>query len=404
MRICLKQKIIALLLTIFMTLTLLPIYANAEVGGDGNAKETLSPPVQLGDDVTARGGLAPMSINPDHAFVVNETSYETLQQAIDNAISGDVIALQKTITDYVSETVVIDGKNITIDLGNENLTIHKSSGLALEVRNCTVSVKGSGKFNVSGGVGIHADRATITVHNVIGAQGNGVYAYNGGNITVLDNATGYSSGVKAESGGIITVHGSVSGYSTGVFASGKGSSVTVAMNVLTTNSYSTGVSVENGAYIEVGNDVKSTADNSTGVIATFASEAHIKGDVSASFSGVQAEGVASQVTVDKNITVSGANATGIGTRDSGIVNVLGNVIAEGIGSKGIYVGGGTVTVAGNVSASKTGVEIGVYGTGDVTIRGTLTVLDISHIYIKLGSVTFNSGNYITNPDMPGYHI
>jgi uncharacterized repeat protein (TIGR02543 family) len=449
--------------------------ADMESDGDIGAKEPPSPPVRPADAGVARSGVAPMGvIDPTHAFVVDETSYATLPDAIAAVPSeGGTIVLQKDASPSVTDTLLIEDKDITFDLTKGNLSIFKSAGLALKVKNCTVSVTGDGYLDVAGGVGIHADNGTITVRDVTGNQGDGAYAFNGGNITVegeaksngssgkavhaqLDGhveannaiATGsgsygaladggtveitqdaqglrggvrainsgtitvggnavcnsagdYGAGAEAESGGTITVQGSVTGYSTGVLATGENSTVTVTMNVITTNNYSVGVSPQYGGYIEVGQDVTSTAEYSTGANATDGGRAHIKGHVSVTLNGVQAANLASQVTVDKNITVSGANATAIQVDENGTVTVGGNVTAESSGSKGFYVTGGTAAVAGDVSAGEKGVVVTFEG-GDVTIGGTLTVLNPT-AYIVFSGDPKNIDEYTTDSET-GYRI
>jgi uncharacterized repeat protein (TIGR02543 family) len=449
--------------------------ADMESDGDIGAKEPPSPPVRPADAGVARSGVAPMGvIDPTHAFVVDETSYATLPDAIAAVPSeGGTIVLQKDASPSVTDTLLIEDKDITFDLTKGNLSIFKSAGLALKVKNCTVSVTGDGYLDVAGGVGIHADNGTITVRDVTGNQGDGAYAFNGGNITVegeaksngssgkavhaqLDGhveannaiATGsgsygaladggtveitqdaqglrggvrainsgtitvggnavcnsagdYGAGAEAESGGTITVQGSVTGYSTGVLATGENSTVTVTMNVITTNNYSVGVSPQDGGYIEVGQDVTSTAEYSTGANATDGGRAHIKGHVSVTLNGVQAANLASQVTVDKNITVSGANATAIQVDENGTVTVGGNVTAESSGSKGFYVTGGTAAVAGDVSAGEKGVVVTFEG-GDVTIGGTLTVLNPTP-YIEFSGVPKDIEDHTVDPET-GYRI
>lgn len=296
-----------------------------------------------------------------------------------------------------STAVRADGTGSKLTVGYAEATAGGNAAYALNGSKITVQGDAKGYS-----YGAYANAASVEIAKNAQGKRGGVRAINSGVITVGENAIcnsdgDYGAGAEAESGGTITVQGSVTGYSTGVFATGENSTVTVAMDVLTTQIYSTGVSVEYGGYIEVGHDVTSTAGYSTGVISTFGGRAHINGHVSVAISGVQAEGSDSQVTVDKNITVSGDNATGIGIIDTGTVTVGGNVTADEPGSTGIYVGGGTVTVDGNVSASNRGVVVTVKG-GDVTIHGTLTVSDLTPIYIEFSGIPKTSEDFTSDPN------
>ena len=255
--------------------------------------------------------ITPMAIEPDHAYVVGGDSYAALEEALAAVPSGGgTIALQKDANPIVTNTIMID-KNITFDLTNGNLSIFKSSGLALDVKNCTVSLTGSGCLDVTGGVGIHADNATVTVRNVTGNQGDGAYAFNGGKIIVLGDAKGYGAGA---------------------FAYGNGSTITVAGDALSTGNNEMAVLAENEGSVEVAGNATATGMGSTGAKAKSVGTVKITGDATGSAYGVYAI-TYSKITVGGNVAATGSGAaTGAFATDNSTVttdgSLSGSIFAE----------------------------------------------------------------------------
>ncbi len=245
-----KNRIMPVLLSLFMIISMFSINADADISYT----------------------ITPMSIDPNDVCAIGETGYATLEAALGAVQNGETIRLIKDINKTFTDTIKID-KNITFDLTDGNLTIFKSAGLALEVKNCTISLTGGGYMDVIGGVGIHANNATLTVRNVTGNQGNGAYAINGGKITVLGNAKGVATAVYAYGNdSIITVSGSAISTGNNVYSIGA---KTEQLGTVTINGdakgYCYGVHAYNYSTITVLGDVAATRSDGEGSVGAYAS-------------------------------------------------------------------------------------------------------------------------------------
>lgn len=274
----LRNRTLSVILSVCMIMSLCPLTANAED--------------------------TPLVIDPAHAYVVDGSSYAALEEALAAVSSGGAIILQKDANPSVKDTIKIE-KDVTFDLTNGNLSIRKSAGLALEVKNCTVSIKGGGQMSVTGGVGLHAIKAAVTVHYVTGNQEKGAAAYDGGQITVLGDAKGVAAAA---------------------YAYGSGSIIIVGDDAISTGSGGKAIEASTGGHVQAKNAIADGA-NSYGASAT---------------------GVGSSVLITGN--VKGVEG-GVWAQNSAEIEVNGNVIAEGGGSIGAWANtGGKIIVDGSITA------------------------------------------------------
>ena len=172
-----KRKLLSVLLTLAMALTLLPVSAMAE-GETANVAK------------------------------VGDTEHTTLQAAIDAASSGAEV---KLIAD-TNENVTI-GKNITLDLGGKTLTNTNAGKATISVTGGTVTVKngtvigGTGYYNIE----VTKDsNANLTLEGVTATAGNTGSSMidNWGTMTITSGT--YSGGlnvVKSEEDSKLTIDG-----------------------------------------------------------------------------------------------------------------------------------------------------------------------------------------------------
>lgn len=254
-----KNKILPVLLSLFMIISMFSVSANAE---------NINADIEESADYV----VTPMSINPGDVCAIGETGYATLEAALSAVQSGETIRLLKDINKTFTNTIKID-KNITFDLTDGNLTIFKSAGLALEVKNCTVSLIGEGYMDVTGGVGIEANNAIVTVRNVTGNQGKGAYAIDGGKITVLGDAKGRSEAACAfGNNSVITVEGDSISTGNDTLAVGAKAEQLGTVNVKgDAKGYSYGVYAYNYSVVTVESDVTATGSDGIGAIGAYAS-------------------------------------------------------------------------------------------------------------------------------------
>ena len=175
-----KRKLLSVLLTLAMALTLLPVSAMAE-GETANVAK------------------------------VGDTEHTTLQAAIDAASSGAEV---KLIAD-TNENVTI-GKNITLDLGGKTLTntnagkatLTVAAGATATVKNGSI-VGGTGHYNIA--VGTKAvPGGNLTLEGVTATAGNNDSSMidNWGTLTIKSGTyTGGLNVVKSEEGSTLNING-----------------------------------------------------------------------------------------------------------------------------------------------------------------------------------------------------
>lgn len=272
--------------------------------------------------------------------------------------SGDTIKLIANI-DYESP-IVIDGMNITFDVGEYTLTI-------------TSTVVDSAALEVGPGGTVKLKRTTGALNIVTSSlYGNGVYTYEGGVATVTNVTvnTGYCWAAFADTNSVINITGDVT---------------------CTASSGARGLCAFGGGKVNVGGDVLVTGDEfSHGIMCGSRGAVHIdgslqvQGDDSYGIDFEEADGtdqVDGTVQVDGGITVEGTYCYGVASdvSDSKFV-VTGNIRAsgdKGIGVEAVsFFGNTTVTVKGNVSTSGricSGAESAYHGAvrvnGDISVEG-----------------------------------
>ena len=179
------------------------------------------------------------------AAQIGETTYETLQAAIDAATAGDTVTLLANTT----EDVTID-KNITLDLGGKTLTNTNAGKATISVTGGIVTVKngtvvgGTSYYNIEVTKGSNAN---LTLEGVTATAGNTDSSMidNFGDLTI--NSGTYTGGlnvVKSEEGSKLTITGgtftleyATNGYTGVVFAYGD---TTISGGEFTQNLTTTG--------------------------------------------------------------------------------------------------------------------------------------------------------------------
>ncbi|HZK24218.1 MAG TPA: hypothetical protein VFC74_02385, partial [Oscillospiraceae bacterium] len=307
-------------ITLTSPLTLLPVVARAEVLPLDRSEETADSGLSVDTDedmdtdadanvgaqrLPPTSDMIPMSINPEHAYVVDENSYATLGEALNAVPSGGTGTIELRATVIHNSPVEISNKNITFELTQGSLTIDVSSGTALTVSlGSVVTLTGSGTLDVKGPAGgVYAEGATVTVDNALATSGTGAYARDGGVITVLGNTTGSSPGA---------------------FAFGSGSIITVEGDAKTTGSGANAVFAMSGGRVEAKNAI-ATGTNSNGVQAS-----------------------AGTVLISENVR---GNNYGAWAEEKGVITIGGDVTADGTNSIGAWAyTGGTITIDGTITA------------------------------------------------------
>lgn len=158
---------------------------------------------------------------PSETFVVSSTV--ELQSALTQATDGDIIQLNTDIVYNTTAVIIVQGKNIILDMNDHNLTISNNgtgAGLRLEIpasneRNATqVHVIGSGDLKISSttpALSIDASRftsaATVNVE-LLSRSGAGI----GGTLADVDIQNGSvtgSNGILLSHNSNVTVKGSI---------------------------------------------------------------------------------------------------------------------------------------------------------------------------------------------------
>lgn len=235
-------------------------------------------------------------------------------------------------------------------------------------------VEGDVSGELQGGVmspgAVAVEGADLTVN---GNVSDGLVS-DGATLTVNGNVTGNGIDTVVAEKGTVTVNGTVTAtdlnQQTGVLAS-NGSKLTVG-DTEVSGKESTGVIAESGSKATAGN-VKVSGECMTGASAYGDSTVHVKGNVTADgkrdMTGVSirnesiTEGDKPSLTVDGNVTATGAISTGI-YGEIGTIKVGGDVSG---GEAVIAKGEANVTVGGSVSGTLVG--IAARGNAAVSVKG-----------------------------------
>ncbi len=284
-----------------------------------------------------------------------------LEDALTNVVDGGTIKLMNTIN--YDKPIVVEDKNIVLDLEKGSLIINTNMGTALTVTNGSITNIGSGYIDVKGtSAGVRADKGTVTVRYAEATGGTGAYADNGSAITVLGDSKGYAMGAYAE----------------------RDSSITVNDDAMSSGAGSRAVEASAGGYIQVKNAVASGA-NSYGAKATNAT-IYITNDVVGVEGGAWALN-SGEITVGRNVTADGGGSYGAKSETGGTITIDGLITAENYAKVGVI----TKTFDDKIIPS--------------TKVGYLTYTDdISTVWVKDGTPTvtyvltvqngLGSGNYL----------
>ncbi|MBU7006029.1 S-layer homology domain-containing protein [Phosphitispora fastidiosa] len=299
---------------------------------------------------------------PADVCEIDGTGYSTLDDALAAVEDGETatITLLQNI-DYESGTgISVINKNITFDLGTYTLNLglfHTDPVLEAGSGGVVDIIDTDGGFlNIAGGYrGVYAhDGGTVTVSGISGIYGYGVAADSGSSVTVKGNISAMNNvgtGLLVNSGASVHVEGSVQSL-TGIGVHGTDTSVTIDGDVSASNG--TGASVSAGANLTVAGNIQGAYKGIT-AYGTNGGTAHIEGTVTASNNlGVEASG-GSNVTIDGDVTSkNGIYAYGEGTS----VFIKNNTTSTGATAAGATaLGGGQITIDGTITAN-TYIQVG----------------------------------------------
>ena len=199
-----------------------------------------------------------------------------LTNALSQIASGQTIVLTGNIN--YNDTITIDGKDITFDLNGFNLNVYKTTGVILTVENnanVRLSDNTGGVLNIIGqdSIGVLAKTGgKVVVSNVFSAIEQdsdnfvGVEAIGAGSsVTVLNEISVVgqnTNGVYAREGGSITVKKLIDvegSSSTAILATGEDSLVTALGDVRVKGYKTIGVEAEDGANVTVDKYLSSQA-------------------------------------------------------------------------------------------------------------------------------------------------
>ena len=352
------------------------------------------------------------------AAVANAASLETagnageLSAALANVDDGGTIQL--TASFVYDDEVIIDSKNITIDLNGYTLSIDGSGSAVLSgvlvIKDHTLTVKGSGALNVIysdiwDNKGIVVDNGTFDVAN--GAVVNS----NGGDYDIYTNGIYASDSMVTITDGVINTD---SVYATGVSnitvteagfteAAGANANITVLYDVKS-------IWAESGSTINVLGNVLGNYkyDLACAVYAGDFSTVNISGNITFTgyydyYGAVCADGDG-EVYVGGNITVTGPEITGIYIQKGATVTVDGNInVTQTLTDEpedyvfGIFiekVGVGIVYVKGNIKVVGNGYGVVILSDdSSVVVDGTVT----AKIFAFFDSQEIFPGDYLSVP-------
>lgn len=257
---------------------------------------------QLIETFDEEGILPDTNTEEEKVCEIDDVQYATLHEALEEAGSTAIIKLLNSFTTH--QSVIINNKDITLDLNGYTLKVDTTADEGLKVTNGTLDLKGEGELNVSGKLyGVWANKGKVTVTNATASDtsssGIGVFAILGSEITVRNDAFGEAHGVRADNiNTVVTVEGNVSNSAPvlgAVYSAGQ-AVVTVKGNVTSAegrgvHTYNGKVTVENNVS---GRHVGAFAEDSI-------SEIYIKGNLSSENTGAVIDTGNGTITVDGEI-------------------------------------------------------------------------------------------------------
>ena len=288
---------------------------------------------------------------------IDSAEYDTLEEALENAVDGDTITLLKSI-EY-NDHIHLANKNITLDLNGFNFNLNNTAGDGLWVENGSWDLAGEGEFNVT-------------------SKYYAVYAFGGGSVTVTNVTSsgdgGFPAALASGSDSTVTVPGDSVAEGTGGKAvySANGANIVVWGDAIATGYEGQAVYAPSGSATIHGDALTSGNNSYLNIYATFGGNILIKGNAEATGHGsytLYSDGENSNIEVLGNVTgteigvysrnsasalihgnVTATAGYGIVVESSGNVNVLGDVSATG--GAGASVSIGTATIEGSISASQ----------------------------------------------------
>ena len=349
-----------------------------------------------GGIVTPEAGTSITPLSRDYVCEISGGgSYETLTEAIDDAIDGDTIIILTDIAD--DEDISISNKYLTIDLDGYTVEIDSLTGV-----NGGIAVNGGGTLNINGNV-------TVTGKAAVGIAASGAGTQvTAGSVTVTDAVTAHTAepsshavGVLAEDGAAVEIGDlEITGnWSYGIVAD----DVTVtADSVSVYGNFIMGMRAQDEAVVAIAGDITVTGSAPRGIIAESGADVTVGGDV---------------ITTGGFLQITGLYSWNIGVdADEASVTVAGNVIcnADGDFVLGIFAYDGDVTVGGliiNAAASAGGYDtygVEAYGVSVITIDGEFVYPDGAFyiymyddvededVYFEEGDGVISAGYYVYN--------
>lgn len=315
---------------------------------------------------------------------IDTTEYDTLGEALGNAVDGDIIELLKDLTH--SSSIITDNKVLNIDLSGYDLTVENVAGHALEAKNngtlnildddgdgrltvnssgenkhCVNAVSG-GKVNIKGNLTASLPTGAGSYQNIIGAYADG----SGSTINLTGDAFGHMAGIYAQNGAVIKVVGNVNG------------------------AYYGALSAYNGSV-----DVTGNVSGSRALVSEYGGTATISGDIIGSNHAVETSSGSGWTPPIVRITgnVTGTGGSAISASNDGNIAITGNITGSVLVS-GTDTTSPVITVNGDIIVNNSfGVYI-FYG-GTVTVNGRILG---ALPYLKLNNLDIGKDDYETSGD------
>ena len=321
--------------------------------------------------------------------VIGSVGFSTLKEALEVAQDGQTIRLLTNIEYF--ESLVIDGKSLTFDVGSYELYVSTVWQNAIQVNdgNLWLDDSGGGELNAHcSGPYSYAVSVTGASSSATVTSANAHYSavvVSMGSVTVKGDATATSldadssgTAIDARHGARVLIMGNVAATSLGVSANGVGTSVHVMGDAYgfgkPTQIVGTGAYAGSGSTVVVDGDAIGEVYGAYTMNGTITVGGNAEGGNP--YLGVQGTGILAEragvALVYGNVkgTWQGAKAS------SSRISIVGNVLVENQRSDSselaVYaLDGGNITVAGNVESNYIGVCADNWGSF-VQIRGSVT--------------------------------
>jgi len=349
-----------------------------------------------GGIVTPEAGTSITPLSRDYVCKISGgDSYETLTEAIDDAIDGDTIIILTDIAD--GEDISISDKYVTIDLDGYTVEIDSLIGV-----NGGIAVNGGGELSINGNV-------TVTGKAAVGIAASGAGTkVTAGSVTVTDAVTAHTAeppshavGVLAEDGAAVEI-GDLEITGNWSYAIVADDATVTADSVSVYGNFIMGMRAQDEAVVAIAGDITVTGSAPRGIIAESGADVTVGGDV---------------ITTGGFLQITNLYSWNIGVdADEASVTVAGNVVcnADGDFVLGIFAYDGDVTVGGliiNAAASAGGYDtyaVEAYGASVITIDGEFVYPDGAFyicmyddvededVFFEEGDGVISAGYYVYN--------